>query len=425
MCAGVRVFGIGGTQGGSIRTTVGSSNYGNDMSGNAVNTQAQFNAAVAQLRTPAGRNPASAGSFANPPAWSIIEASLALTDTGKAADAIDGNPNATLASLAAMGLVPLCVTQLSCKTFDFTADLPTQPLYWGERWELYKHQYVLARWLYVRGVVKQEFWNEPDLTAGSSDVGAKCMSPSRWLDQYTLRAQAVQNAYADLNADVASGALACPALVDRSMHAPGAPNCPLKPALTTAFASRTYKGEPASPTEFFGYPTVSSQQLKFPPIAQVYDPTWANLGAYAYHSYGKEGYDLAKATRGLLDTVNGELPANSPALPLFTTEHASKTASSWNLADSSSDDYYEAARLASQLVWMSDFGLECVPACGYVACSQGLTDAAVPCAGATSSRCPARPATTPASSSRGCTGVRTTFSRTRWATRRAPAKPRA
>ena len=104
---------------------------------------------------------------------------------------------------------------------------------------------MLSRWLFVRGIVKQEFWNEPDLTAGSSEVGATCMSPSRWLEQYTVRAQAVQNAYADYNADVASGAMACPALVDRSMHASGAPNCPFKPVLTKAFASRTFKGVPA------------------------------------------------------------------------------------------------------------------------------------------------------------------------------------
>lgn len=217
---------------------------------------------------------------------------------------------------------------------------------------------MLSRWLFVRGIVKQEFWNEPDLTAGSSEVGATCMSPSRWLEQYTVRAQAVQNAYADYNADVASGAMACPALVDRSMHASGAPNCPFKPALTTAFASRTFKGEPASPGEFFGHPTVKNQQLKFPPYLNASDPTWANLGAYAYHSYGKEGYDLAKATIGLQATTNAELPAGSPSLSLLTTEHASKTASSWNLADSSSDDPYEAARLASQLIWMSNYGLE-------------------------------------------------------------------
>ena len=376
----MRVFGVGGIPSGPLRNFVGNSNYGNDMNGAAVTSFAQWQAAVAQLRSSTGRNPASAGTFANPPKWSAVDAVLATTDFADPADALDGNPNATVASLAAMGLVPLAVTQISCKSFDFTVDSPGQAGFFGERWELYKHQYILSRWLYVRGIVKQEFWNEvrargrratrgstltrqacppqPDLTAGGSTLGAACMAPNRWMDQYTLRAQAVQNAYADFNADAASGAMPCPTLVDRSTHAAGAPNCPLNPVLTTAFASRTFKGEPASPTEFFGHPTVTNQQLKFPPYANVTDPTWANMNAYAYHSYGKEGYDLAKATKMLLDETNAQLPAGSPLLSLLTTEHASKTASSWNLAGSSSDDYYEAARLASQLIWMSDYGLE-------------------------------------------------------------------
>ena len=352
------MFGIGGTQGGSIRTTVGSSNWGNDLSGAPVTTLAAFNAAVAQLRTSQGRNPAAAGSFANPPQWAIVESVLALTDTSSASNAIDGNPAATVASLASIGIVPLAVTQLSCKTFDFTADSPSTPGYFGERWELYKHQYVLSRWLYVRGIVKMEFWNEPDLTAGSSDLGAVCMSPARWIEQLVVRSHAAQNAYADFNADVAANTMACPALVDRSTAAAGAPNCPLKPIFTSAFASRTYEGDPPSPAEFFGKPTIKALQLKFPPYANVTDSSWQNFGAYSYHSYGKEGYDLGKATSGLIATVNADLPPGATPLSIFTTEHASKTASSWNLADSSSDDAYEAARLASQLLWMSDFGLE-------------------------------------------------------------------
>ena len=56
---------------------------------------------------------------------------------------------------------------------------------------------------------------------------------------------------------------------------------------------------------------------------------------------------MAKATQALINLVNTY--HQGPALPIYTTEHASKTASSWNLASSSSDDYYEAARLACQL----------------------------------------------------------------------------
>jgi hypothetical protein len=152
------VFGVGGTNPGPlINTLASSSRWGKDLNGVVINSAASFNAAVAQMRTPAGHNPSST-SWANTPQWAAVEAALSTTDESAAADAMDGNPNASVASLASIGIVPLAVTQISCKTFDFTVDSPAaDPVaYWGERWELYKHQYVLSRWLYVRGIRKVE-----------------------------------------------------------------------------------------------------------------------------------------------------------------------------------------------------------------------------------------------------------------------------
>ena len=170
------------------------------------------------------------------------------------------------------------------------------------------------------------------------------MSPARWLEQYTLRSQAIQNAYADYNSDVAAGSLACPSAV----------RCPLSPIVTaSAFASRTFDGDP----QYFGGPTVAAEHLLFPPSAGVRNSSWLNLQAYSYHSYGKEGGTLAKDTAALSGLVNGAHDGPAP-LPVLTTEHASKTASSWNLVDSTSDDGFEASRLASQLIWMASYGLE-------------------------------------------------------------------
>jgi hypothetical protein len=39
-----------------------------------------------------------------------------------------------VASLASIGIVPLVVTQVSCASFDFTTEDPTQAAYWMERW---------------------------------------------------------------------------------------------------------------------------------------------------------------------------------------------------------------------------------------------------------------------------------------------------
>ena len=137
--AGGRVFGLGGISGGTLVNTVGGQlNFGYDLNGNAVTNYAQWQAAVAQLRTPAGRDYNNTYKLANPALYYQIEQTLATTDTSAPSEEIDGNVNATLAALASLGIVPLVVTQVSCASFDFTTDSPSVPAYWGERWELYK-----------------------------------------------------------------------------------------------------------------------------------------------------------------------------------------------------------------------------------------------------------------------------------------------
>jgi hypothetical protein len=235
-------------------------------------------------------------------------------------------------------------------------------------------------------------------------------------------------ARADYNDDVARGAVACPAKVDRSGTAPEAPNCPFKPIVSaSAFASRTFDG---SPLEFFGKPTMDNIHTLFPPYAGVKNASWFNVQAYSYHSYGKEGYDLGKATTALINLVNAA--QDGPPLPIYTTEHASKTASSWNLALSSSDDQFEASRLASQVIHMAVFGQENC-ACG--AASEGLrlrcaarkspsADAFRPPQQTSSSSHP-RLRTTRASSRAACTGARTRSLPSLSATQPDPARPRA
>lgn len=55
--------------GSSLAGWVGSSTWGKSLDGADVATRAAFDAAVATLRTPAGHNPAMAGTFANPVKW--------------------------------------------------------------------------------------------------------------------------------------------------------------------------------------------------------------------------------------------------------------------------------------------------------------------------------------------------------------------
>ena len=120
-------------------------------------------------------------------------------------------------------------------------------------------------------------WNEPDLTAGSSAKGATCMAPNRWLEQYTLRSQAIQNAYADFSADCAAN------LITASPLSPY--GCSLTPLVSTsAFASRTFDGDPVDATQFFGRPTILNENLLFPPFMGIVNTSWYNVGAYSYHS---------------------------------------------------------------------------------------------------------------------------------------------
>ena len=113
--------------------TVGSANWGHDLNGATVTSWSDFKAAVALLRSPAGHDPANTA-WANPARFAQIEQTLATTDTSAPSEEIDGNPNATIASLASLGIVPLVVTQVSCASFDFTTEDPTDWAYWKERW---------------------------------------------------------------------------------------------------------------------------------------------------------------------------------------------------------------------------------------------------------------------------------------------------
>jgi hypothetical protein len=350
---------VGGVSG-TLQATVPGT-WGNALDDTPVRTSATFAAALAALRTPAGHDPAAAPTFPRPPQFAAVDAILAT------ADAIDGAPAATVAALAAIGITPLVVTQIGCSSFDFTTDAPADAAYWAERWELYKHQYVLSRWTWTRGISKIEcafafcvfvlcvradlafcartVWNEPDLTATTTTRGATCMAPARWVEQYTLRSQAIQDAYADLNVDAASGRLACAASVA----------CPLAPVVTVgAFARRTFGG---NDTLYFGAPTLRNEHMRFPASANVVDASWSNLQAYSYHSYGKDGKLLATETADLATAVNAARSgAEATPLRVAITEHAAMPASSWNADASTADDYYQASRLASQLLNVGSYG---------------------------------------------------------------------
>jgi hypothetical protein len=115
---------------------VGTANWGQDLNGAPVTSLATFNAAVAQLRAPAGHNPALAANYAYPPPWAVIDANGAavIGDTTDYNPAQSGNADNTIAQMSAMlGVRPVAVMHMGCGSFVFSTLDTTSPTYWMVR----------------------------------------------------------------------------------------------------------------------------------------------------------------------------------------------------------------------------------------------------------------------------------------------------
>jgi hypothetical protein len=340
-----RLFGVGGaanTIQSSISLTVGSSitgvsnKYGYSLSSVLVNNEATFTSAVKELRTFNGHDPSV--NWAVPVLWNTIDARLSTNIDG---DAINGNILDTITQLRSIGVSPLAVTQVGCGLFTFSTLDPTTPIYWAERWELYKHRYAVSRWTWIRNIKDIEFYNEPDISTNTCTQSNKPV----WLEMYTLSSKAIQEAYSDFNADVGANRITCP--IDSI--------CPIKPnVIASAFAKRTFES-----VSNFGNITVFNEHTQWPPFQNKKSLTWYNLQAYSYHTYGKDGVQMGTESSALIAQVNAVHDALfAPALPMHITEHASHTSTDWKLLPSSTDDPLEASRLAMQIMIQAKYGFE-------------------------------------------------------------------
>ena len=337
---GYRLFGLGGigNRAGlrSVATAgVRASLFGSDMNGAPVVDQPSFTAAVATLRSAAGRDPSRAGQFAYPPAWAAVEANHAAAVSG---DPTSGAPAATVAALSAeLGLLPVAVMQLGCSSFSFSTLDPTSATYWAEHWEVYKHTYVVASWAWTRGITRVESHNEPDLSGNNAclpDVDDVPGAPY-WSDYYVLRNSALNAAYADRNADaVAVGA----AVVTLTLHA-------------SAFASVYFRTGDYSGVSF------ALHHASFPLGGP--DGNTSGMHAYSLHSYGKSGSQLAAVMGDVRDALAAAHthPA-APLIPVALTEYAPVTNAAWQTDTSSSDTPYRAARFGSQLLSTANSGFD-------------------------------------------------------------------
>ena len=76
--------------------------------------------------------------------------------------------------------------------------------------------------------------------------------------------------------------------------------------------------------------------------------------------YGKTGFELygTSSINVANLTVSRAAPVNQAVLPFMITEHAAHTTADWNTIGTTCDTYFEASRLASQLLYMTQNGWE-------------------------------------------------------------------
>ena len=162
--AAVRLF--GGSGGVSPKTVYTSANFGNDLSGYPVTSSATYSQAVSGLRSPGAHNPPASSNWPNPVRFAVYDTALAASTS---TSATGNSVTAVVAALQANGLEPLLVQWTTCGQFAYTSYDSTNSTYWAERWELYRHQYALARWAWLHSVRRPIFLFEFAYpTAGSS-----------------------------------------------------------------------------------------------------------------------------------------------------------------------------------------------------------------------------------------------------------------
>ena len=391
--------------------------WGTSMSGAAVGSISAYTSAVSNLRTWAGHNPANAGNWVYPPPYALIDWWNNQGDQTGFSWQVAGPPayviNATYANL---GYRPLVVAHLGCGSFSFSTIDPTNPTYWAEHWELYKFTYAAAQWLYKYNITKVELHNEADLSGNN-----QCMNPlssntiaaasafnsatgnnltvyqyvnAYWADYFAVRSVATQDAYADANADVQTGNMACPF--------PGA--CPINIKIYgSAYAlSLNQPASTATTAHQFGGAMLQNAYFRFPcynattctPNTNNWrgstgtsktssnfpwgtDTSFSTFQVYSYHSYGQTGDNLfakgvgyTNSSVGYSDVLGASQAATfnwrgpngggvtNQFMPIAVTEYAPLTGADYQLEGDSSDSWYQAARLATELLAYTRLGQE-------------------------------------------------------------------
>jgi hypothetical protein len=129
---------------------------------------------------------------------------------------------------------------------------------------------------------------------------------------------------------------------------------PIQPfLLAAAYANTGYSGDDA---QYWGGPAVRARRSLFGNATASSDPSWSNQDAYSWHSYGKSGSQLLTSYNTLKSSLVND--SASDLAPIWITEHQSKTSSSWDTVNTTTDFDSEASRVASQALNVASVGGE-------------------------------------------------------------------
>jgi hypothetical protein len=363
-----RMFSAGGMGGDATILTVAANVsgwvLGKSTAGTIVSTSAEFFAAVEALSVTAAHtpNPAAGAAPVFSLPWARIETNMAYRDNSKGVGSwIAGTVADQVSTLNALGISPLLVQQLGCSNgpdatkLFFTSTSPSDPTYWPQRWEVYKHGYAAASWAWRRSVTKLELANEPDFTGNNPPCWC---SRDAYLDFYLVRALAAKTAYADLNADLAAGK----ATVANGLCAStGCPTAAVKlNVFNSAYANTNWatvaaatsnvacsSGAAGAFTGLNGASVVLNNQ-SFPLSGGVQSATWQNSQSFSFHSYGAGGPGLV--ANGMANLYGVAETKGAGPMQVYITEHARYTGASWDAEVDISDWPLAATRLGAQLL---------------------------------------------------------------------------
>ena len=298
-----------------INGIIASGYWGQNIDFQLVTSSSLFWSSVDQLRSPAGRNRTSTAPINWPYLFNFTRSSIAGTDE-YVLKQLKSTRISSSSILLELNMNFQASDNLTTTRSERTPPFmlrsfnTSDPIYWQERWVIYKVSYAIGVWARYMNVSMVEYDNEPDLIATPP-------SSAEYQDYYQLRTLSLQHAYADVNADLGS-------TINVNVIGP---------------TGASYNADP--------YGAMCLQNNNIAWGTSTSNSKWTNIDTYAYHTYSASGSSMANKVVNVQNFITNST-VNGVSLPVMITEYNSHFGSQWSTILSTPDDNYEASRVASQ-----------------------------------------------------------------------------